>query len=133
MVVDHIGYAVKDIEKARADFVRLGYAFEEIVEDPDRNVLLLFGDNDGYRIELIATLDEDQPSPVKEILRKNGPTPYHLCYRTDDLEREIQALKAERWIVVTPPKRAIAFGDGGRVAFLLKRSVGMIELVEVKP
>ncbi len=130
MVVDHIGYAVKDIVKAKDEFEKLGFQFEEKVEDTDRNILIQFGENDGYRIELIQTMNEEEPSPVKEILKKNGPTPYHLCYKTKDIDQELLRLKGEKWMVVAEPKRAIAFGDGARVSFLLKRSIGMIELVE---
>ena len=132
MVVDHIGYAIKDIVKAKEEFEKFGFEFGEVVEDTDRNILIQFGENGGYRIELIQTMNDEEPSPVKEILKKNGPTPYHLCYKTKDIEQELRRLKAEKWMVVAEPKRAIAFGDGVRVSFLFKRSIGMIELVEEK-
>lgn len=130
MVVDHIGYAVKDIVKAKNEFEKLGFDFEEVVEDIDRNINIQFGDNGSYRIELIQTINEDEPSPIKEILNKNGPTPYHLCFKTKEIDMEIKRLKSDKWMEVIAPQRAIAFGEGSKVAFLLKRSVGLIELVE---
>lgn len=132
MVVDHIGYAVKDIVIAKEEFEKLGFEFGKAVEDTDRNILIQFGDNGNYRIELIQTLNQEEPSPVKEILRKNGPTPYHLCYKTKGIDQDIKRLKGDKWMVIAEPKRAVAFGEDSRVAFLLKRSVGMIELVEEK-
>ena len=64
MKIDHIGYAVKNIEKAVIDFTKLGFVFESPVEDTDRNVKLAFGKNGNYCIELVSTLNKDNPSPV---------------------------------------------------------------------
>ena len=133
MIVDHIGYAVKDINKARAEFEKLGYSFEELVEDIDRNLCVQFGNNGSFRIELLQTLDSEQESPVTGILRKNGPAPYHICYKTNNIEMAIDNLKKNKWVVVHQPARAIAFDKNKivRVAFLLHRHLGMIELVEI--
>ena len=133
MVVDHIGYVVRDIEKARHEFGVLGYEFEDLIEDFDRNIYILFGDNGNIRIELIQTMNTEKSSPVREILRKNGPTPYHICYKTDDMEADIQKLKFQKWLLINPPRLAVAFakeGGGVKVAFLMHRQIGMIELVE---
>lgn len=54
MTVDHIGYAVKNIEKAEKQMKALGYSFEPTVDDADRNVYIAFGSLAGYRIELVA-------------------------------------------------------------------------------
>lgn len=128
MRIDHIGYAVKNIEKARAAFEELGFVFEEIVDDTDRNILIQFGSNDGYVIELVCPKGDGE-SPADSILKKVGPTPYHICYRSDDLEKDIAALEKQKFKNIIPPASAIAFG-GKRVAFLMNRSIGMIEIVE---
>mgnify|MGYP002627500138 FL=1 len=86
MKIDHIGYAVKNIEKAMIDFIKLGFVFEKPVDDYDRNVRIAFGDNDGYRIELVAPLNKEIQSPVDLQLARIGATPYHICYSTDNLE-----------------------------------------------
>lgn len=54
MRVDHIGYAVKDISNARKTMEALGYVFEPIVEDTERNISIAFGNLDGYRVELVS-------------------------------------------------------------------------------
>lgn len=90
----------------------------------------MFGNNANYRVELIQTMDEETFSPVKEILKKNGPTPYHICYKTNDIKQEIDQLQSEKWLLLLPPQKAIGFGENIKVAFLMKRSVGIIELVE---
>ncbi len=127
MRVDHIGYAVKNIEKAKKSMEALGYAFEPTVEDDDRSIYIAFGELDGYRVELVAPISEG--SPVDMHLSKIGPAPYHICYRSDDIEADIEKLKASRFKVSVPLAPAVAFG-GKRVVFLYNLSVGLIEIVE---
>ena len=62
MRIDHIGYAVKRLDRAQNSFEKLGYVFEAAIDDLDRNVKLAFGEKDGYRIELVAPLDKKQES-----------------------------------------------------------------------
>ena len=130
MQIDHIGYAVKKIDKAVCDFEKLGYSFEDIITDEDRNLYMAFGENEGYRIELLAPM-EGKTSPIDEYLKKNGPIPYHICYRSGNLEEDIKMLEQERYRVVVPPQEACAFG-GKKVVFMMKLSVGLIEIVEEK-
>ena len=129
MKIDHIGYAVRDIEKAKKQLAALGYIFEKTIEDADRNVSLAFGELDGYRVELVAPLNKKLESPVDSVLVKNGPTPYHICYLSDNLDADIEKLQRNRFKVTIPPAPAVAFG-GERVVFLYSLSAGLIEMVE---
>lgn len=129
MKIDHIGYAVKKIDKAMKSFETLGYIFEEIVEDFNRNILISFGCKDGYRIELVQPLDRKKESPVDAYLSKVGPTPYHICYISNEFEREIEELKAQGFRVIIEPAKAVAFG-GKRVVFMMNLGVGLMEIVE---
>ena len=129
MKIDHIGYAVKDIEKAKKQLAALGYAFEETIEDADRNVYLAFGELDSYRVELVAPLNKELESPVDSVLVKNGPTPYHICYISDNLDTDIETLQKNRFKITIPPAPAVAF-NGKRVVFLYSLSAGLIEVVE---
>ena len=129
MKIDHIGYAVKKIDKAMKSFETLGYIFEEIVEDFDRNILISFGCKDGYRIELVQPLDKKKESPVDAYLSKVGPTPYHICYISNEFEREIEELKTQGFRVIIEPAKAVAFG-GKRVVFMMNLGVGLMEIVE---
>lgn len=129
MTIDHIGYAVKKIEQARASFETLGFQFEEQTADADRNIRIQFGEKDGCRIELVSRLDNTKPSPVDNILQKNGPTPYHICYRSEDLDREIAGLSQKGFKVTVPPAPASAFG-GKKVVFMMNLGIGLLEIVE---
>ncbi len=129
MTIDHIGYAVKRIDRAQAAFERLGFVFYPVVDDTDRNVRISFGEKDGYRIELVAPLDKKKASPVDEYLRKTPGTPYHICYESDDLDGEIEKLEQQGFKVVIDPRPAIAF-EGKRVVFMMSLGFGLMEIVE---
>ena len=127
MRIDHIGYAVKNIEKAQRSMEALGYVFEPLIEDYDRNIRIAFGELDGYRVELVAPMQDG--SPVDMLLSKIGPTPYHICYKSNDIENDIERLKKSKYKVTIPLAPAIAF-NSKKVAFLYSLTVGIIEIVE---
>lgn len=131
MQVDHIGYAVKRLDRALKSFKALGFTFEPTVEDTDRNISIAFGEKDGYRIELVCPLDKAKESPVDAYLSSVGPTPYHICYVSDDLDGEVAALQKQGFRVVIEPKPAVAFG-GRRVVFMMNLGLGLMEIVEAQ-
>lgn len=127
MRIDHIGYAVKDIEKAKKNMESLGYKFDPTINDPNRNIYISFGELDGYRIELVSPSGIN--SPVDTFLSKIGPTPYHICYKSRNIEADIELLKKSRFRVSIPLSPAVAFG-GKRVIFMYSLFAGLIEIVE---
>lgn len=129
MKIDHIGYAVKRIDRAQSAFENLGFIFEPEIDDTDRNVKLAFADKDGYRIELVAPLNKKQESPVDQYLSKVVGTPYHICYVSDNLDAEIEELKMQGYKVVIEPKPAVAF-ENRRVVFMMNIGFGLMEIVE---
>ena len=137
MKIHHIGYAVKDIEKSKKSFQQIGYRDEgNIVIDRARSIKILFMENDGQRVELIEPYCENgqggRASPVDRYLlkQKDMAVPYHLCYEVSDIDEKIGELRKQKFLLVEPPKEAPAINDA-KVAFLYKRTVGLIELAEV--
>ena len=128
MKIDHIGYAVKRINRALTSFVKLGFQFEPTIDDVDRNVKLAFGEKDGYRIELVAPLDKKQKSPVDQYLENAVGTPYHICYQSEDFDNEIKQLESQGFKIIIEPKPAVAFG-GKRVVFMMNIGFGLMEIV----
>ena len=137
MQVNHIGYAVQDLNKAVESFLSLGYRVcRAETEDPSRNVKICFlSDPNGVTVELIAPLDKNlnknlnKNSPVDSWLQKNGNSPYHICYDSEDIASDIVALKRQGYLLVTRPLPAPAMDDR-RVAFMYGKNVGLIELME---
>ncbi len=130
MKIHHIGYAVKNIENSQEEFEKLGFRREDkMYKDMDRNINVLFLINDSCVIELVSPIEEG--SAVDNILSKVGNTPYHICYETDDIQKSIAELRGEKYKLLLKPKKAIAI-ENNLVAFLFKKDVGLIELVEIK-
>lgn len=126
--IDHIGYAVKNMEKAVKIFQNLGFVFEAPVNDMDRNLEICFGKKEGYCIELLTALSDGSTS-VDTWLKKVGPTPYHFCYSTGNFSEDIKKIQEEGYRLIVPPAKAPAF-NGRNVAFFYHMEIGLIELLE---
>jgi methylmalonyl-CoA/ethylmalonyl-CoA epimerase len=136
MKIHHIGYLVKDIESAAMSLELLGYARKgDICYDETRDADMLFLENDGYRIELVAPRSES--SVAWNLLKKHGNSPYHICYETDNIMEESERLKARGYITLSTEANAPAITEvmdsdesvAYSVAFFMGRDIGMIELV----
>lgn len=128
MEIHHIGYLVKNMQKAIDRFAGLGFSIERgSVIDEYRGIDIVFMTNGDYRVELVSPITET--SVVANTIKKLGNTPYHLCYYCDNIEETVEALKKEKFMQtdVAAPAPAI---DGHRVCFLFNASIGLIELVE---
>lgn len=141
MEVDHIGYLVRDIEYSVRLFESLGYVrTTEVVNDDSsaaggigsspssRNVLICFCENGHHRVELVSP-NGHTDSVVEKTISRQGEGPYHICYRVPNLLDSIAQLRNTGWITVQPPAPARAF-SGSLVAFMFRKGVGLIELVE---
>ena len=128
MKIHHIGYLVKDIEKASEEFIRLGFLKQgDAVEDTDRGVLIVFLENGGYKIELVQVVDEI--SPMYRLYKKHGNSPYHICYETSNLPLEIERMTGGAdFVLLQPPSPAPAI-SGREVAFLVSKNIGLVELL----
>ncbi len=129
MEIDHIGYAVKRIDRALSAFEKLGYCFQPVIDDIDRNIRIAFGEKDGYRIELVCPLDKKKVSPVDQYLSNVPGIPYHICYKSDEFEVDVENLKQQGFKVIIEPKPATAFAEK-RVVFLMNIAFGLMEIVE---
>lgn len=127
MKFHHIGIACENIEETASHYIPLGYVRNESITDPLQNIKISFLSHPSMpMIELLEPVDDK--SPVVDILKKNGTTPYHICYSVDDVESAVSSLRKMRYVVVSKPKEANAI-PGNRVAFLYNKAVGLIELV----
>lgn len=128
MTFHHIGVATLNIEASSLAYALLGYQVGLSIYDPKQKVNLCFLEKENApTIELVSPTEE--ASPVNNILKKNGTTPYHTCFEVEDIENQILVLKKSKFMVVVKPIEAIAF-DNRRVAFLFNKDAGLIELLE---
>ena len=128
MQINHIGYLVKNIRKARDSFAVLGFSVtQDVVYDPYREVDILFMEKDGYTVELVSP--KSNTSVVSKLIRTYKNAPYHLCYSSDDFEQDISDLCMSGFVQIDEPTPAPAL-EGRRVCFFMGAQVGLIELME---
>ena len=126
--IDHIGIAVKDLEKACEAFRQLNIKVEgkEIVEEQKVKVAFLpIGDSE---IELLESTSPD--GPIARFIEKKGEGIQHVAFKVDNLIDMLEKLKREGVRLIDEKPR---YGAGGaKIAFLHPKSTNgiLIELCE---
>ncbi|KZY61011.1 methylmalonyl-CoA epimerase [Oleiphilus sp. HI0071] len=98
--LDHIAIAVPDLEKAIQRFVEdFGLTFKGKEDVEDALTSTAFFPVDKPSIELIHPLRGQ--GPVQKYLEKKGGGMHHLCFRSDDIEADVERLKAKGYQFLT--------------------------------
>ena len=127
--VNHIGYAVRDIQKTAQSFLNAGWHLSDIIEEEVQHAKIAFLTKEGFpNIEFVAPLKEDEPSPVDTYLQKIGCCTYHVCYDVDDIEQSVEDLFDEGFQPLFEPVESVAM-HGRRICYLYHLHIGLIELV----
>jgi len=126
--VHHIGYLVKNMNKAIRSFETLGYEItQNTLYDDIRKVHICFLKKDGYQVELVSPASGD--SVVSGLIRKYKNSPYHICYETEDFENDLRRFTDDGFLAIDTPTPAPALQNRA-VVFLTSASMGMIELLD---
>ena len=127
--IDHIGIAVESIDES-LKLYDAAYAMtlvhREVVEEQGVEAVLLdVGEN---HVELLQPLGPE--TPVGRYLAKRGAGIHHVAYQVQDIDAELERLRAEGVeLIDQSPRTGIR---GSRVAFCHPRSTGgvLTEIVE---
>jgi methylmalonyl-CoA/ethylmalonyl-CoA epimerase len=127
--IEHIGIAVKDLEKSNLLFKQLfgkpHYKVEEVTSEGVKTSFFKSGSN---KIELLEATNPE--SPIAKFIKKKGEGVHHIAFAVDDIKSEIKRLQNEGFTVInaTPKKGA----DNKLVAFLHPKSTNgvLIELCQ---
>ena len=117
--IDHLGFAVRSIETARAFYEGvLGLVCEKEEVVASQKVRTAFFSVGDIHIELLEPTSDD--SPIARFLDKNGEGFHHIAYRTDDISGQLETAREQgcRLINETP----IVGAAGKEVAFLHPKS-----------
>ena len=129
--LDHIGYAVNDIEKTARHYVESGWDLSPIFDEESQNARIAFLTKEGFpKIELVAP-GQHGKDPVSAILKKSGVSPYHLCYEVDDIGQAMESLYEEGFVPLFMPVESVAM-QNRRICYFCSLEVGTIEIVEKK-
>jgi len=130
--IEHIGIAVKDLERSNLLFEKLlgkaHYKIEEVVSEGVKTSFFIAGPN---KIELLEATNDD--SPIAKFIKNRGEGLHHIAFEVDDIEAEIERLKTEGFEVLNmKPKKG---ADNKLVAFLHPKSTNgvLVELCQEAP
>lgn len=129
--LEHIGIAVKDLDKAESLFSQLlqtqPYKREEVPSEGVMTSFFMLGD---IKFELLAATHSE--SPIAKFIEKRGEGIHHLAFESENIETELSERKDQNMQLIheTPKDGA----DNKRIAFLHPKSTGgvMWELCEEK-
>lgn len=113
--IEHIGIAVKDIEKSNELFAALfnkkPYKHEEVKSE---HVITSFFQTGESKIELLQATHED--SAIAKFIEKKGEGIHHIAFDVTDIHAELKRLEKEGFTIITKePKKG---ADNKLVAFL---------------
>ncbi len=127
--ISHLGVAVKDLEEAR-NYYRSVFGLES--SDPiiggDGTVKVSLVEVGNAIVELLQPIGSE--GVMTKFLEKRGEGIHHLCYEVDDINAEVESLKAKGMEVLGEPRP----GAEGMAVFLHPRGTHgvLVELVEKK-
>ncbi|MGV6844789.1 MAG: methylmalonyl-CoA epimerase [Lutibacter sp.] len=127
--IEHIGIAVKDLEKSNEIFASIfgekQYKTEAVKSEGVRTSFFKVGEN---KIELLEATDES--SPIAKFLEKKGEGVHHIAFAVDDILSEVKRLKKEGFTILNEiPKKG---ADNKWVVFLHPKTTNgvLIELCQ---
>jgi methylmalonyl-CoA epimerase len=115
--IDHLGIAVRDLEKARMFYSLLGMQVgpsEVIPQEQVRTAMIQTGES---RIELLEPLTED--SSIGRFLDRRGEGLHHLALQVEDIAEVFQEMKAAGMRLVSDE---LNIGAGGQLYFFVHPS-----------
>ncbi|NAS30966.1 methylmalonyl-CoA epimerase [Flavobacteriaceae bacterium R38] len=127
--IEHLGIAVRDIEKSNELFEKLlgspSYKIEEVESEGVKTSFFKIGES---KIELLEATKED--SPIAKFIAKKGEGIHHIAFDVTDIEKEVARLKKEGFQILNEiPKKG---ADNKKVVFLHPKSTNgtLIELCQ---
>ncbi len=127
--IEHIGIAVKDLEKSNLLFQALlgsaAYKTEEVLEE---GVLVSFFKTGESKIELLQALSEN--SPISKFIAKKGEGIHHLAFEVADIRSAMKQMRESGFELLSDePKRG---ADNKLICFLHPKTTNgvLIELCQ---
>ena len=127
--VDHIAFAVRDIDEAIAFYSKMFDVTEwERIPMPERHQMVASAYVGGFMLELIAPTSDE--AAFAKYLRERGPGMHHVAYRVENIEAALAEVKARGMQLIDEAARPGLHNH--LVAFLHPKSAMgvLIELVQ---
>ena len=131
MVIDHISFAVKDLEEGISYWNRVfGYRqLTGIVVNSLQKVKVVFlCKEDSITVKLIEPAEGNQS--LQNFVNRGGGF-HHICFKCSDVNEKLNELSDKGLLVLVPPQPGEAFNNH-EIAFLLARYGLNIELIDTE-
>jgi methylmalonyl-CoA/ethylmalonyl-CoA epimerase len=129
MIIDHICFAVKDLNNGIAYWKNV-FDYEqmtEIITNSLQKVKVTFlHKENSLDIKLIEPLETNE-SLIKFVNRGGGF--HHICFKCSDINNKIEELKGKGLIMLVPPQPGEAFNNNN-IAFLFAKYGLNLELID---
>lgn len=129
MIIDHICFAVKDIEEGIAYWDDI-FGYEQmtgtVINSLQKVKVVFLSKKDSLTIKLIEPLNDNQ-SLLNFVNRGGGF--HHICFKCENIDDELRELKNKGLITLVPPQPGEAFNNKD-IAFLLAKYGINIELID---
>ena len=129
MKIDHICFAVKNISEGIAYWESVfGYRqmTEVIINSLQKVKVAFLNKEESVLIKLIEPLTDNQS--LVNFVNKGGGF-HHLCFRVEDMDKQISELKENGLLMLVPPQPGEAFNNHD-IAFMLARNGLNVELID---
>ena len=127
--VSHIGLAVENLDEARA-FFEENFGFSTSDQESFGELIFSFIPMEGTSLELLQSTEEG--GQIAKFIQKRGQGMHHISLEVDDIQGELDRLKAKGIKLINDTPYLNAHKD--LVAFIHPKSTFgiLIELIEVK-
>jgi len=131
MVIDHISFAVKNLEEGISYWNRVfGYRqLTNIVVNSLQKVKVVFlGKEGSIPVKLIEPVEGNLS--LQNFVSRGGGF-HHICFKCSDINEKLNELSDKGLLVLVPPQPGEAFNNH-EIAFLLARYGLNIELIDTE-
>ena len=129
MVIDHLGVVVKSIEEGISHWEDVfGYSqMTDVVINSRQKVKVVFlSKEQSLTVKLVEPIDET--SPAYRMAQRGGGL-HHICFRCNDMDRELSHLTQMGLRVLSKPEPGEAF-ENENIAFVFGKQGLNIELID---
>lgn len=130
--IEHIGIAVKNLEKSNELFRKLlgkpHYKVETVESEGVNTSFFMMGNN---KVELLEATKPE--SPIAKFIEKKGEGMHHIAFAVKDIHTEMKRLEQEGFVLINKEPKPGA--DNKLVCFLHPKTTNgvLIELCQERP
>jgi methylmalonyl-CoA/ethylmalonyl-CoA epimerase len=131
MVIDHISFAVKNLEEGISYWSRVfGYRqlTNMVVNSLQKVKVVFLGKENSIAVKLIEPVEGNLS--LQNFVNRGGGF-HHICFKCSDVNEKLNELSDKGLLVLVPPQPGEAFNNH-EIAFLLARYGLNIELIDTE-